>query len=257
MHGGELLLRIEDIDTPRCKPAFEAAILEDLRWLGLDWPVPVMRQSDRMPAYRAALDQIVAMGLCYPCSCTRREISAALSAPQEGADGTPHPAIYPGTCRGRRMDSAGPADAIRLDMAAALDWIGAPDALGFDETGPDRPGQHAVTAAELLHQHGDVVLARRDIGTSYHLAVVVDDAAQGITEIVRGQDLFDATALHVVLQALLGLARPAYHHHRLIRDAQGRRLAKRDADRALRAYRAAGGTPAEIRRLTGLAPSAA
>ena len=256
-HGGDLLLRIEDIDTPRCKPAFETAILEDLRWLGLDWPDPVMRQSERMPAYRAALDRLVRMGLCYPCACTRREIRAALSAPQEGAAGAAHPAVYPGTCRGRSMDSAGPADAIRLDMAAALARIGAPDTLGFDESGPDRTGWIPVAATELLHRHGDVVLARRDIATSYHLAVVVDDAAQGITEVVRGQDLFDTTALHVLLQALLGVVRPAYHHHRLIRDTAGRRLAKRDADRALRAYRAAGTTPAEIRRLTGLAPSVA
>lgn len=257
MHGGDLLLRIEDIDTSRCKPAFEAAILDDLAWLGLRWPLPVMRQSERMPAYRAALDRLVRMGLCYPCACTRREIRAALSAPQEKSDSVDYHALYPGTCRGRSMYSAGPSDAIRLDMAAALSRLGTSQPLGFAETGPEQPGWHVIGADELLHQHGDIVLARRDIGTSYHLAVVVDDAAQGITEVVRGQDLFDATALHVLLQALLGLARPVYHHHRLIRDAQGRRLAKRDADRALRAYRAAGATPAEIRCLTGLAPSAA
>ena len=226
---GRCLLRIEDIDRPRCRPEFEAAIAEDLRWLGLRWPEPVWRQSDRMGHYAAALDRLIALGVCYPCRCTRAEIRAALSAPQEGASAP----AYPGTCRGRSMAEAGPNDAIRLDLHRALALAGP---VGFSETGP----------------LGDVVLARRDIGTSYHIAVVVDDAAQGITEVVRGADLFEATPLHRLLQALLELREPSYHHHALIRDADGRRLAKRDDARAIRRYRADGATPAEVAALVGL-----
>jgi glutamyl-Q tRNA(Asp) synthetase len=247
--GGTFLLRIEDIDTPRCRPEFEAAIFEDLRWLGLDWPEPVLRQSANLAHYRAALDRLAARGLCYPCRCTRADIRAALSAPQEGAAG--HDGVYPGTCRGRRMAEAGPADAIRLDMARALDALGG-RVPGFRENGPLHPGEHAVDAGRLLRDTGDVVLARRDIGTSYHLAVVVDDAAQAITEVVRGDDLFDATPLHCLLQALLEFSTPEYWHHELIRDEHGRRLAKRDDARAIRRYREAGDSPADLARRVGL-----
>lgn len=242
VHGGALLLRIEDIDQPRCRLEYEAAIQDDLHWLGLDWPKPVMRQSERMPAYRAALEQLAEAELIYPCACTRAEIRAALSAPQEG-DGRA-PETYPGTCRKRPLHEAGPEDALRLNMEAALARV--PDLRSFTETGPLQGGEHPIIPAALLREHGDVVLARRDIGTSYHIAVVVDDAAQGITEVVRGADLFEATALHCLLQALLGLPRPTYHHHRLIRDAAGRRLAKRDDARALQALRTEGLTPQDI-----------
>jgi glutamyl-Q tRNA(Asp) synthetase len=244
--GGDFLLRIEDIDTTRCRPEWEAAIFDDLRWLGLDWPEPVMRQSGRLPAYRAALDRLAAMGLSYPCTCTRRDIAAALSAPQEGAG--PDGPVYPGTCRGRTDAPAGAA--IRLDMGRALDRLGGPP--GFTETGPEHSGTHDLDPAALIAGTGDIVLARRDIGTSYHLAVVVDDAAQGITHVVRGEDLFDATPIHRLLQALLGLPVPVWHHHRLIRNESGRRLAKRDDARALARYRAEGATPAGIRRMVGL-----
>ncbi|PQO22764.1 tRNA glutamyl-Q(34) synthetase GluQRS [Rhodobacteraceae bacterium WD3A24] len=246
--GGTMLLRIEDIDTARCKPEFEAAIFEDLAWLGLRWEEPVMRQSARRTAYDSALERLVAMGLCYPCCCTRREIRAALSAHQEGAD---RPPTYPGTCRQRPMAEAGPDDAIRLDMGRALAAAGT--SLHFTETGPARPGEHVVSAAQLAEEHGDIILARRDIGTSYHLAVVVDDAAQAITEIVRGGDLFDSTPVHRLLQVLLGLPRPTYYHHRLIRDDSGRRLAKRDDARAIRRYRADGEAPARLRAGLGFA----
>ncbi|MBM3613014.1 MAG: tRNA glutamyl-Q(34) synthetase GluQRS, partial [Alphaproteobacteria bacterium] len=181
--GGTFLLRIEDIDTPRCTPAFEAAILEDLRWLGLSWPEPVMRQSDRMPAYRDALARLAALGVLYPCRCTRGDIRAALSAPQEGVEALP----YPGTCRGRPMAGAGPQDALRLDLGRALELAGR---LEFIETGPLHGGLHAPDAEAMIACTGDIVLARRDIGTSYALAVTVDDAAQGVTEVVRGEDLF-------------------------------------------------------------------
>jgi glutamyl-Q tRNA(Asp) synthetase len=245
--GGSFLLRIEDIDATRSRPEFEAAICEDLAWLGLAWPEPVLRQSEHRPRYAGALARLTALGLTYPCRCTRAEIRAALSAPQEGA---PRPAAYPGTCRGRRMVEARPGDAVRLDLAAALAAAGP---LVFTETGPLHAGTHAVDAAALIAGIGDVVLARRDIGTAYHLAVVVDDAWQGITHVVRGADLWDATPLHRLLQALLGLPAPVWHHHRLIRDEAGRRLAKRDDARSIAAYREAGATPAEVRAPLGLA----
>ena len=238
---GRCLLRIEDIDRPRCRPEFAAAIEEDLHWLGLRWPRPVWRQSDRMAHYAAALERLIALGVCYPCRCTRAEIRAALAAPQEGAAAE----VYPGTCRGRAMAEAGPGDAIRLDTGRALALAGG---LWFTEAGPLHPGRHAADPRAL----GDVVLARRDIGTSYHIAVVVDDAAQGVTEVVRGVDLFEATALHRLLQALLGLPVPGYFHHDLVRDAQGRRLAKRDDARAIRRFRDDGATPAEVAAMVGL-----
>lgn len=250
-HAGTFLLRIEDIDRDRSRPEYEAQILEDLHWLGLAWPVPVLRQSDRMQAYRAALDRLIALGLCYPCRCTRTDIRAALSAPQEGAAPPgPDGPVYPGTCRSRPMTDAGPADAIRLDMARATASLGA--LPFFDEKGPLHGGRHRLDPGALCHGTGDVILARKDMGTSYHLSVVVDDAAQGITEVVRGADLFAATPIHVLLQVLLGLPVPAYFHHALLRDETGRRLAKRDDARAIRSYRAEGRSPAEIRALAGL-----
>ena len=249
--GGTCLLRIEDIDPARCRPEYEAAIFDDLHWLGLDWPQPVWRQSGRLPAYRAALDRLAGLGVAYPCSCTRRDIAAALSAPQEGGPGPDGP-VYPGTCRGRAMATARPGDAIRLDLAAALDRLGWPD-LRFTETGPDHAGEIAVAAAGLIATTGDIVIGRKDTGSAaYHLAVVVDDAAQGVTEVVRGADLFAATPIQRVLQGLLGLPTPDYHHHRLIRDLAGKRLAKRDDARALALWRADGATPADLRQLLGL-----
>lgn len=246
--GGRFLLRIEDIDQPRCRPEFEQAIQDDLHWLGLDWPEPVMRQSERLPVYAAALDRLAAMGLTYPCSCTRADLRAALSAPQEGVQGPDGP-LYPGTCRGRPMASRQPGDAIRLDMARAVALTGP---LDFTESGSAFAGHHQIAPETMIASVGDVVLARKDIGTSYHLAVVVDDAAQGITEVVRGEDLFTATPIHVLLQQLLGQPTPAYHHHRLIRDEHGKRLAKRDDARSLTAYRAEGRSPADIRAMVGL-----
>ena len=248
--AGRFLLRIEDIDQSRCRPAYEAQIYDDLCWLGLSWPSPVMRQSDRMPAYRAALGQLAAKGVLYPCRCTRADIRAALSAPQEGAPLLgPDGLVYPGTCRTRSMAEAHPDDALRLNMRSALALAGG---LAFEERGPLQPGRHVVDPEWMIHNVGDVVLSRRDMGTSYHLSVVVDDAAQGITEITRGADLFDATGIHVLLQALLELLRPTYYHHDLIRDEAGKRLAKRDDARAIALYRAQGVTPQGIRALTGL-----
>lgn len=249
--GGRMLLRIEDIDTARCRPGLEAAIIDDLRWLGITWPEPVLHQATRMSAYAAALARLTLMGLTYRCGCTRGDIRRALSAPQEGtAVVGPDGPIYPGTCRERGLDSGDGFLAVRLNMGAAMRRVGE---IGFTETGPDHAGHHRFDAAFMAARIGDIVLARRDIGTSYHLAVVVDDAWQGITEITRGADLFAATPIHVLLQRLLGLPTPFWHHHRLIRDDAGRRLAKRDDARALARYRAEGATPQDIRRMVGFA----
>lgn len=240
--GDTFHLRIEDIDTARCRPEWEAAIREDLSWLGLRWETPVMRQSDRLPAYRAAVETLLAQGFAYACTCTRADIRAAASAPQEGTDGP----IYPGTCRGKGHSVQGAA--IRLDMQVAMARLGV---VQFTDTGT-RPGLHVADAPRMAEMAGDVVIARRDIGTSYHVAVVVDDAAQGITEVTRGEDLFDATFVQRVLQELLELPTPTYYHHRLIRDDTGKRLAKRDDARALARYRAEGAAPADIRSMVGL-----
>lgn len=234
-HGGTFLLRIEDIDRARARPEWEAQITEDLHWLGLTWPTPVMRQSDRGPAYAAALDALWSLGLLYPCTCTRRDIAQAAAAPQEGAPLTgPDGIIYPGTCRhtpqGRRPQDA----TLRINMNKALQRT------------------ESTSKQNLSDTVGDVVLCRRDMGTSYHLAVVVDDAAQGITDVTRGADLAEAVPIHRLLQQLLGLPTPRYHHHKLIRDDHGKRLAKRDDARALSKYRAEGATPDDIRKWVGL-----
>jgi glutamyl-Q tRNA(Asp) synthetase len=257
-HGGEFLLRIEDTDTARCRADFETAIFGDLAWLGVTWPPPVWRQSERLDAYEAALNQLTDRGVCYPCSCTRRDIQGALSAPQEGAPAAAaaEGPIYPGTCRHRAMSTRTPTDAIRLDMrkaVQAVDLIARPNALTFHETGPEFGGLHSLDATDLLTNVGDIVLARRDIMTaSYHLAVVVDDAAQDISHVIRGADLFDATHIHRALQALLGLATPTYHHHRLIRDENGKRLAKRDDARAIATYRSQGLSADDLRKMLDL-----
>ncbi len=245
--GGTFLLRIEDIDTARCRPEYEAAIFDDLRWLGLTWPEPVMRQSARRAAYDAALARLADMGLTYACTCTRADIRAALSAPQEGAMGPDGP-VYPGTCRHKGLPVRDDT-AVRLDMAAALTALVVVPEWTETGQGADR---HRFDPAAMIAGVGDVVLARRDIGTSYHLAVVVDDAEQAITEVVRGADLQPATPIHVLLQSLLALPVPAYHHHRLIRDEAGKRLAKRDDARAIRRYRDDGMTPVQVRALVGL-----
>ena len=254
--GGRFLLRLEDIDQSRVRPEYEAAVYDDLRWLGLKWPEPVLRQSDNAPAYATALARLTEMGLTYPCTCTRRDIAQAASAPQEGVPPAfgPDGLIYPGTCR-HLPDPAAPlpGGVLRLNMARALTAL--PDPLMFTETGAGPEGQTGEISLShniLLSEVGDVILARANMGASYHLSVVIDDAAQGVTLVPRGQDLFTATYIHVVLQKLLGLPTPTYHHHRLIRDENGKRLAKRDDARAIRLYRDEGKTPADIRAMVGL-----
>ncbi len=244
--GGRFLLRIEDIDIGRSRREFETALMEDLAWLGLSWPEPVRRQSQHLADYRAALDRLQAQGLLYPCFCTRRdiadEIARAGAAPQ-GPDGP----IYPGICRhlstaerARRI-AAGEAYALRLDVATATDMTGPLD-------WHDR-GRGNISAMPGLF--GDVVLARKDIATSYHLSVTVDDALQGVTLVTRGDDLLAATHIHRLLQALLELPTPDYHHHGLIADESGRRLAKRDDARSLRSLKEAGHSAGEIRAMAG------
>ena len=253
--GGRFLLRIEDIDVSRCRPHFEAAIYQDLAWLGIDWEQPVWRQSERLDAYRAALHQLDAEGLIYPSFESRAEIARLVaergrSWPRD-PDGAP---LYPGSARNmasgereRLLDSGAPY-ALRLDTEAAVRRAGQ---RAWEEAGSGPAGEHgAVPAAPEVW--GDVVLARKDTPTSYHLSVVLDDAAQGVTDVVRGQDLFRATGLHRLLQTLLGLPAPRYHHHRLILDSDGRKLAKSTGATGLRELRAQGVTPADVRRMVGV-----
>ncbi|MDF9302835.1 tRNA glutamyl-Q(34) synthetase GluQRS [Tritonibacter mobilis] len=248
--NGLFLLRIEDIDQTRARTSWEEQIYQDLAWLGLSWPEPVLRQSSRLPRYRAALERLSALGLTYPCRCKRADIEAAAGAPQEGVPQFgPDGRIYPGTCRQRPLSDARPTDVIRLNMKAALARL--PD-LSFIETSEELGGHISLEPEELVQAVGDIILVRRNMGSSYHLSVVVDDADQGITDVVRGADLFESTQIHVVLQTLLDLPVPRYHHHRLIRDDQGKRLAKRDDARAISKYRAEGASPQDIRQLVGL-----
>lgn len=251
-HGGRFLLRIEDIDRERSKSEWESQIYDDLAWLGLTWETPVLRQSDRLTNYRAALTTLWERGLLYPCTCTRRDILDSASAPQEGVvQFGPDGIIYPGTCRGT-VSGALPSDvALRLDIAKAL--AETKPHLTFTEEGSGPNGETGeIVAMNLTETVGDIVLSRKTFIGSYHLSVVMDDAAQGVTRVVRGQDLFEATQIHVLLQSLLGLPTPTYHHHRLIRDKNGKRLAKRDDAKAIAKFRSEGATPQDIRRMIGL-----
>jgi len=245
--GGRFLLRVEDIDRTRCRPDFTAALLEDLAWLGLDWDGPVRVQSAHFPDYAAALDNLSARGLLYPCFCTRAEVAREVAA-MGGAPHGPEGPLYPGTCRrlsgaarAARIASGAPY-ALRLDMAAALEAAGGPPS--YEEAGE---GRLRCDPARF----GDAVLARKDIPASYHLCVTHDDALQGVTLVTRGEDLRPATDLHRLLQALMGWPEPRYRHHPLLLGPDGRRLAKRDGAVALRAMREAGRTPAEVLALAG------
>jgi len=255
--GGRLLLRIEDIDTARCRPEFEAAIYQDLAWLGTGWEEPVRRQSEHFSEYRDAVERLAAQGLIYPSFESRAEIAKLVAQREANApwprdpDGAP---LYPGAAkslspdaRARLLESGAPY-ALRLDMAAACARAGD---LTWIERGEGPDGERGVVAARP-EAWGDVILARKETPTSYHLSVVVDDASQGVTEVVRGRDLFWSTSVHRLLQQLLGLPAPAYLHHRLVRDRAGRKLSKSTEATGLRELRAAGATPADIRRLAGL-----
>ena len=251
--GERFLLRIEDIDTTRCRPEFEDAICEDLAWLGLDWEMPVLRQSERFEAYRTALDALQSQGLLYPCFCTRAEIAAEIARASEAPHGPEGP-VYPGTCRHLSEEqrqariASGAPYALRLDSQKAASIIGM---LAFEEHGAGPEGEHGTIAVEPL-LFGDVVLARKETPASYHLCVVVDDAFQGVTLVTRGNDLFAAALIQRVLQALLGLPAPDYAHHKLILDKSGKKFSKRDSAATLRDLRANGITPYQIKlRLFG------
>ena len=254
--GGRFLLRVEDIDLARSTPEFEEAIYRDLAWLGLQWEQPVRRQSEHFDTYRTALERLHAMGLVYPAFMTRGEVKARVAAFEAAGkiwprdpDGSP---LYPEDDRlrseGERkalMDK-GLRHAFRLDMGRALELLGKP--LTFRETGDGPQGEIACDPAIW----GDVVLSRSDAPSSYHLSVTVDDAVQGITHVVRGLDLFEATAVHRLLQELLGLPEPLYHHHRLVLGEDGRKLAKSEGATGLAALRLQGLSPFDIRHLVGL-----
>lgn len=241
--GGRFLIRLEDIDGTRARAEYEEAIFEDLAWLGLNWETPVRRQSDHFDDYRAALAKLEALGVLYPCFCTRREIQEEIARAGNAPQGPDGP-LYPGTCRHRSADeraermAKGEAYALRLDVTKAATIV------SKELFWSDRDRGRFAARPDVF---GDVVLARKDTPASYHLAVVVDDALQGITLVSRGEDLLEATHLHRLLQELLGLPVPEWQHHRLITDETGRRLAKRDDARSLRSLRAAGWTSEQVR----------
>ena len=255
--GGRLLLRIEDIDPARCRPEYEQAIYDDLAWLGIAWEAPVRRQSEHLADYRRALETLSAQGLVYPSFESRAEIAKLVASREvdgpwpRDPDGAP---LYPGSAKQlsseerTRLIASGAPYALRLDMGAAIARAGD---LSWTEQGEGPDGETGVVAA-APQAWGDVILARKETPTSYHLSVVVDDALQGITDVVRGQDLFHATSVHRLLQHLLGLPEPVYRHHRLICDEAGHKLAKSTASTGLRELRAAGMTPADVRRAVGL-----
>ncbi len=256
--GGRLLLRIEDIDTTRCRPEFEMAIYQDLAWLGIEWEEPVRRQSEHLEEYRAALAKLEAMQLTFPSFESRAEIERLVADRQSHTnwprdpDGTP---IYPGAARLMSQEervariASGAPYAIRLDMRRAIEWTGP---LNWWEEGAGQLGEGGYVGAHPS-AWGDVILARKDVPTSYHLSVVVDDAAQGVTHVVRGADLYRSTDVHRVLQELLGLPAPIYGHHKLILNTDGRKLSKSSKATGLRELRAQGLTPRDIRRMVGLA----
>ena len=255
--GGRFLLRIEDIDAARCRPEFEAAIYEDLAWLGLSWETPVRRQSEHLAAYREAIDKLSAQGLIYPSFESRAEIARLVEAREKAApwprdpDGAP---LYPGTARSlppaerQKLIASGAPFALRLDMEAAIARAGS---LAWTEQGAGPAGETGEVVARP-RAWGDVILARKETPTSYHLSVVIDDALQGVTHVVRGEDLFWATAVHRLLQQLLGARQPVYRHHRLILGDDGQKLAKSTRATGLRELRGAGATPTKIRQLVGL-----
>jgi glutamyl-Q tRNA(Asp) synthetase len=247
--GGRFLLRIEDIDRTRCRPEYEAAIYEDLAWLGLDWERPARRQSDHMADYGAALRELSERGLTYRCFRTRREVAEAIESAPHGAMEAFRGAALPPDEEARRVE-AGEPYAWRLALDGAEQALGGFGGLTFIEAGEGPDGERGTIQARP-QLGGDVVLARKDVGVAYHLAVVADDALQGITQVIRGADLFEATHVQRLLQALLGLPTPSYRHHRLLTGPDGKRFAKRDGAQTLRELRASGMTPDALRKELG------
>ena len=251
--GGAFLLRIEDLDQSRARPEWEAQIFDDLAWLGLTWDGPVLRQAARSAAYEAALSSLSDRGLLYGCACSRRDIADAASAPQEGVEPIwgPDGLIYPGTCRPSKSSTPDDRAARRLNMTTALSNC---PKIAFQElaTVLQTAENHLINTSHFIDNIGDIVLSRRSGDAAYHLAVVVDDAAQHITHVVRGADLLSATPIHALLQHLLNYPTPIYHHHALIRDPDGKRLAKRDDAKAIAKFRGEGASPDDIRAMVGL-----
>ncbi len=251
--GGRLLLRIEDLDIGRCRPAYEAAIFEDLQWLGVEWERPVPRQSERLPIYARALETLMESGLAYPCFCTRGDVAAAIAErpnwPRD-PDGSP---LYPGVCkhmspqeRQRRLAS-GQNGAVRLDISEAVARLAGP--LGWREYGETTAARDVAAEPSAW---GDAIIGRRDVPGSYHLAVVIDDCFQGVSDVVRGMDLFAATSLHRLLQELLDFPAPAYRHHRLLIDENGAKLSKSARAKSIRELRAEGLSAADVHGLVGI-----
>ncbi len=258
--GGEFLLRIEDIDPLRCKPEYEKSIYEDLAWLGLEWQSPVRRQSEHMDEYKAALAKLAAMGVIYPCFASRSEIKDVLGRRPDQPKDPDGAALYPGIYKNFPADKAellmakGKAFNMRLDMerATSLARQKTGGTIRFYEQGKGPAGERGKLEVNP-GIWGDTVIARKDVPTSYHLSVVIDDALQGISHVTRGQDLFYTTHIHRLLQVLLDLPAPHYNHHDLVRDNNGRRLAKSDGDTSLKTLREQGCTPADVRARIGLA----
>jgi glutamyl-Q tRNA(Asp) synthetase len=246
---GRFILRIEDIDRTRCRPQFETGIYEDLTWLGLAWEEPVLRQSDHFADYEAALATLTARGLTYRCFRTRKEVAQTMASAPHGAMETFRGGPLSADEEARRIAAHEPF-AWRLSLDAARETLGGFDALGFAEEGHGPGGEHGDIAARP-DLAGDVVLARKDVGVAYHLAVTIDDARQGVTHVIRGEDLFEATHIQRLLQVLLDLPAPTYRHHGLLRDAQGRRFAKRDRAETLESLRARGLSAGQLRRELG------
>ena len=250
--GARFLLRVEDIDITRCRPEFETQMLDDLAWLGLEWETPMRRQSEHFDTYRQAVEKLEGMGLLYPCFASRKDIAASTAPGQVDPDGAP---LYPGLHRSlseqevERRKKAGEPFAMRLDMEKALDKAQkvSPDPLTFHEISRDMSSSEILTAEPA--RWGDAVIARKDVPTSYHLAVVVDDALQGVTHVTRGRDLLAATDIHRLLQVLLGLPEPTYHHHALLTVDGGRKLSKSEGDRSLKSLRDEGATVQDVREM--------
>ncbi len=247
--GGRFLLRIDDLDQSRARAHWEQQIYDDLNWLGVTWSDPVHRQSEHKDYYDEGLERLRSQGLTYECHCNRRDIEAAASAPQEGVPKFgPDGRLYPGTCRDLRLPPSANT-CTRLNMSLAC-TTALP--AQFYETSTNLFGCHKLVAKDLISSVGDVVLKRRNMAAAFHLAVVLDDTLSDVTHVIRGADLFDATKIHVLLQSLLNLKSPVYHHHRLIRDDTGKRRAKRDDARALSTFRNDGASPGDIRAMVGL-----
>jgi glutamyl-Q tRNA(Asp) synthetase len=246
--GGTFLLRFEDTDLERCRPEYVEQTYEDLTWLGITWDGDALLQSTQLDVYNQSLEDLISRDLTYPCKCSRKDIAAAVSAPQEGA---PHPQ-YPQTCKHRPMKDRGSKDAIRLHMDRAFAALNDTSTY-YQELGPLFEGEHKLNLDGLLSQAGDIVVGRKDIDTAaYFMASAIDDIRQGITHVVRGADLFEFTQVQVLLLRLLGHTPPLYHHHDLIRDDAGKRLAKRDDARAISKYRSDGYLPSDIRKMVGI-----